>query len=158
MPTKRKSSAGKSKIEDLIVRKATLKDARQLSRLNSQLGYPYTAEKVKIKLKQLLNDKDHLILVATPPDGLVRGWIHGHVYRLFYTDKMAEISGLVVDKNCRGGGIGKKLMQEVELWAKIKGCRFVNLRTNIIRKEAHIFYEKLGYKNIKTQFTFRKPL
>jgi hypothetical protein len=34
----------------------------------------------------------------------------------------------------------------------------MGLRSNVIREKAHAFYEKLGYRLIKTQKCFRKGL
>ncbi|MTI68563.1 MAG: GNAT family N-acetyltransferase [Firmicutes bacterium] len=64
----------------------------------------------------------------------------------------------MVDKDSRKKGIGKKLMTQVEKWGRKKGCSTVNLRSNIIRKDAHVFYNKIGYENVKKQYTFRKKI
>jgi GNAT superfamily N-acetyltransferase len=71
---------------------------------------------------------------------------------------MTEVAGLVVDKDCRGQGVGKELMKAVEGWAKEKDCVIVSLRSNIIRKEAHTFYKNIGYEIVKEQYTFRKKI
>jgi GNAT superfamily N-acetyltransferase len=70
----------------------------------------------------------------------------------------AEIGGLVVGESHRGQGVGQLLMQQAEEWARARGCRAVYLRTNVIRTDAHRFYERLGYTRIKTQHAFRKNL
>ena len=70
----------------------------------------------------------------------------------------AIIWGLVVDKDYRHSGIGRCLMQQIEQWAFLAGCKNVLLTSNIKRKEAHLFYEKIGYTNIKQSFTFNKKL
>lgn len=49
-------------------------------------------------------------------------------------------------------------MQQVEQWANMLGSEGVILRSNIKRKEAHLFYEKIGYTNIKQSVTFYKKL
>jgi hypothetical protein len=33
-----------------------------------------------------------------------------------------------------------------------------SLRSNILRTDAHKFYEQLGYERVKTQHTYRKSL
>ena len=55
-------------------------------------------------------------------------------------------------------GIGKLLMERAEMWAREHGCKIVSLRSNVIRERAHAFYERLGYKHVKTQKSFRKVL
>ena len=67
-----------------------------------------------------------------------------------------EISGLVVDEQVRSQGIGEKLLDRAEQWAREKGCRTVGLRCNVIRDRAHAFYQRHGYQHTKTQKSFRK--
>jgi GNAT superfamily N-acetyltransferase len=50
------------------------------------------------------------------------------------------------------------LIQHTESWARQQGCKAVNLRTNVVRKDAHAFYESLGYNLAKTQHAYRKEL
>ena len=52
----------------------------------------------------------------------------------------------------------RRLMEEAEQWARDKGCRSVRLRSNVVRAEAHAFYERLGYSVFKTQKNYRKML
>ncbi|MBW4636237.1 MAG: GNAT family N-acetyltransferase [Iphinoe sp. HA4291-MV1] len=53
--------------------------------------------------------------------------------------------GLVVDEGYRHSGIGRVLMQHIEQWASIVSCQGILIRSNIKRKEAHRFYEKIDY-------------
>ncbi len=88
----------------------------------------------------------------------MHGWVHAHVSHLVERDPEAQIGGLVVDEACRGGGTGRLLMERAEQWARDRGLKSVYLRSNIIRKDAHAFYKKLGYEIVKTQYAFRKRL
>ena len=90
--------------------------------------------------------------------GAIAGWIHVFVKQLLESDREIEIGGLVVDQNSRRQGAGKALVEHAERWARSKRLKTVYVRSNVIRKEAHIFYQKLGYKIIKTQSAFRKVL
>ncbi|MCG2767887.1 MAG: DUF5615 family PIN-like protein [Anaerolineae bacterium] len=56
------------------------------------------------------------------------------------------------------GIIVLRLKQQAEQWAREKVCWAVHVRSNVVRKDAHAFYETIGYRRIKTQFTFRKAL
>jgi GNAT superfamily N-acetyltransferase len=122
------------------------------------LGYPAAAEEVLARLQRLLEDNEHAVFVAELPGGRVVGWVHGYIYKLFYSELITEVAGLVVDKDCRGQGVGKVLMTAVEGWAKEKDCVIVSLRSNIIRKEAHAFYKNIGYEIVKEQYTIRKKI
>ena len=63
-----------------------------------------------------------------------------------------------VANDFRGQGVGRVLVERAEGWAKARGLKSVYVRSNIVRKDAHAFYQKLGYKIIKTQSAFRKAL
>jgi len=129
-----------------------------MARLATQLGYPSTAAEVRRRLGRILKQPGHAVFVAEKSDVGVVGWAHVFVHALVESDTFAEVGGLIVDERERGQGIGKGLMARVESWARARGARNVSLRSNIIRKDAHAFYEKLGYRIIKTQLAFRKSL
>ena len=140
------------------VRRATLRDAERLAELSSQLGYPSTPEAIKRRLRRISNDAEHFVRVAELESGRVVGWIHACASYLIESNPRAEIGGLVVEETCRGSGVGRLLMQHAEDWAGSKRLEAVYLRSNVIRKDAHRFYERLGYNNIKTQRAFLKML
>ena len=140
------------------IRAARIGDARRLAELSGELGYPSSAASVRRRLRNLFADRDHAVWVAEARDGAIAGWIHVFVKQLLESDREVEIGGLVVDQDFRGQGAGKALVERAERWAKSKRLKSVYLRSNIIRKDAHIFYQKLGYKIIKTQSAFRKAL
>ena len=65
-----------------------------------------------------------------------------------------EINGLVIDERHRGMGIGKLLIDHVKQWAKAKGNSKIGLHCNVKRTEAHLFYQHLGFAEIKQQKNF----
>ena len=142
---------------DPTIREATLADAARIADLATQLGYPSSSEQVLVRLRVLPQDGSHAVYVAEKEDGLV-GWVHVYEHLPVCHDRVAEIAGLVVDAACRGSGVGKRLMEAAENWARGKGLSTVVLRSNVIREAAHKFYEVLGYTRIKTQHAFRKVL
>jgi len=138
------------------VRAARMEDAGRLAELSGQLGYPCSAADMRRRLRNLLADHSHAVWVADSGDGSIAGWIHVFIKRLLQSDHEAEIGGLVIDENFRGRRAGKALVERAERWAKSKRLKTVYVRSNIVRKDAHIFYQKLGYETIKTQRAFRK--
>ena len=74
------------------------------------------------------------------------------------SDPDAEIRGLVVDEEARSGGLGQKLVEAAESWARERGHNWMSVRSNVIRERTHRFYERLGYGRAKTQHKFRKRL
>ena len=141
----------------VTIRPTRLTDAAAFAGLATQLGYLSSPPQVEERLTAVLHDPKHLILAADS-EGRVVGWAHAYVCCLVESDMYVELGGLVVDESHRGRGIGAKLVEEVEGWARRKGARAVSLRSNIVRHEAHKFYAARGYEQIKTQHAFRKPL
>jgi GNAT superfamily N-acetyltransferase len=140
------------------VRPAQVRDAGCIAVLSGQLGYPSSAASVRRRLRNLLTRRDHAIWVAETDGGTVAGWIHVFVKQLLESNREVEIGGLVIDENFRGQGVGKALVERAERWAKARRLKSVYVRSNVVRKDAHAFYQKLGYKIIKTQSAFRKPV
>lgn len=62
-----------------------------------------------------------------------------------YGAKRAMIEGVHVDASLRSQGIGRSMMEWAIAEARKNHCRFVQLTSNKQRKDAHRFYERLGF-------------
>ncbi|NIM04709.1 MAG: GNAT family N-acetyltransferase [Armatimonadetes bacterium] len=144
--------------DEVNVRPAAAGDAERIAALSEQLGYAATAEEMQRRLNSIEEDKTHAVYVAEVSGENVVGWVHIYSSYLLVRGSQAEIGGLIVDASHRRSGIGQLLIQHAEEWARAKGCNSINIRSNITRREAHAFYKKIGYKNVKTQRVFRKIL
>jgi GNAT superfamily N-acetyltransferase len=67
-----------------------------------------------------------------------------------------KINGLGVLPEYRYKGIGGMLLKRAEELAIENGTRYIGLASGFNRKEAHAFYEHMGYR--KTSYWFRKSL
>jgi len=141
----------------ITIRPARAEDAGRIAELSGQLGYPAAEEDIRRRLAAIEQDGRGVVYVAEA-DGQAIGWVHVYSAPQLESDPHAEIGGLVVDEAHRGCGVGRLLMQEAEDWAREHGCREVRVRSNVIREQAHIFYERIDYINVKTQKVFRKIL
>lgn len=142
----------------ITVRRARLTDAQPIADLSGQLGYPATRAQVHERLRRLVPASKHAVFVAESPDAHVIGWIHVSVTHLLESETRAEVNGLIVADEQRSLGAGAKLLATAEQWARKHGCENVNVRSNVIRERAHIFYLREGYEHYKTQKAFRKAL
>ncbi len=59
--------------------------------------------------------------------------------------KRAQIEAVHVASGCRGQGIGQALLAWAVDRARQEGCRLVQLTTDKSRRDAHRFYERLGF-------------
>jgi len=139
--------------KDIIIRDAKMDDSKDLAILAGQLGYPCTENEVRTRIVPYLNNKNSRIVVAEI-DNKVVGWTSLDVVEHFYMEKYISISGLVIDERLRGLGIGHKIINESITWTKGKKINIIKLSANVIRKDAHKFYEKNGFKKIKEQYVF----
>jgi GNAT superfamily N-acetyltransferase len=136
-----------------VLRDACFEDSERLSVLARQLGYPVATTEVASRLVKYSGNPSERVIVAVK-DGEVIGWTSAGIVDHFYTPIYVEISGLVVDESSRGSGAGKFLVDEVKRWTVEKGITLLRLRANVIRKDAHRFYEREGFKRRKEQVMF----
>jgi GNAT superfamily N-acetyltransferase len=153
-----------SESSEILIRPATPADSAGIAELSGQLGYPATREQTERRLRRLLRDPRHAVIVAEVADGTapsggackVIGWVHVQERPVVQLDLRAELTALVVAQSHRRLGAGRMLMQRAEEWAREHGCTGVMLRSNILREHAHAFYEAIGYRALKMQKTFLK--
>ena len=135
-------------------RPMTETDAEAVTELADELGYPNEIENIRQRI-QMIGAGD-LLLVAVDSTDTVVGFIQAHRVCIIEVGCRVEILGLVVSKVARRLGIGRRLIAEVENWAKSSGAEAVVVRSNTKRTESHIFYPAMGYREIKTQAVYEK--
>jgi len=138
-------------------RSARTDDAAAIAVLVAQLGYEATPQEVADRLARLLARPDQRFIVAESEGRLV-GWVHVELAEYVESGTFAVIGGLVVDRGHRRQGVGAALMAEAEAWARQQGCSVMRLWSSTTRLPAHRFYAGLGYAQVKTQYSFVKPL
>ena len=129
------------------------KDAEAVNTLSKQLGYPLSIEQTLQNIKAILQSKDHTAFVAEYEHKIV-GWIGAAHAIMIEVMPHCEMNGLVIDEHHRGMGIGKLLIDKVKQWAREKNNSKIGLRCNVKRTEAHLFYQHLGFTEIKQQKNF----
>jgi GNAT superfamily N-acetyltransferase len=151
--------AGTDKVgAQLAIRRAVLSDADRLAELSAVLGYPVDRDVMAHRLGRILGRTSDVVLVATIDSQAVIGWLHGAAHELLETGAHGEILGLIVDASYRRLGAGRRLIAAVEAWCSERGLGEIAVRSNVVRTESHPFYERLGYRRVKTQHAYRKQL
>ena len=140
------------------IRGAMLSDASDIASLCDQWGYPMSAERCLDCLEYLLgNDRDSIFVAINGSDRLV-GWVHAQSRTIISPADAAEIVGIIVDQNARRQGIGRKLIDACEQWARENGFEKLNVKSNAVRPEAHEFYPGIGFELVKTQRSYCKKI
>ncbi|AMC93401.1 hypothetical protein AOC36_05230 [Erysipelothrix larvae] len=142
-----------------MIRRCLFEDLESITLLSQHdLGYPNTTlSLVQDNFNSLSLNPEHVIFVAQHQDSVV-GYVHAHIYRSIYSEPCVNVCGLAVNRAVRGYGFGKQLLQEVESWTLNNHLSAVRLNSNVIRTQAHAFYEHCGYHSTKSQKHFYKTL
>lgn len=135
---------------EILLRQVGHQDAEAVRFLSHQLGYPLPFEQILQNITAIMASNDHNAFVAVHADKVI-GWIGVAQAIMIESLPYCEINGLVIDKDYRGRGIGKILIEKAKQWAREKGNDTLRLRCNVKRKEAHLFYYRLGFKETKEQ-------
>lgn len=139
----------------ISVRPARAEDADALAVLSTQLGYPSTREDLLRRLS-VIEGRPHHAVFAAEVDGVIAGWAHVLIDIHLESGEFAEVAGLVVDERLRGKGVGSRLLDAAEAWARERGAVTVRIRSNVIRADAHRFYRNALYSVRKEQKVFEK--
>jgi len=101
--------------------------------------------------KFLLSHKNVDIIVALNKDRDIVGAI---VFEFLPDRETVYIHELLVDEYCRGRGIGKSLMHELERLSKDKNIKRIRLAVHVDNKQALQLYKKLGYETVDRALSY----
>lgn len=135
---------------------ATPRHAEVIAGMWGELGYPTAAADVERRLRRL-DPSRNTVRVALAGDEVV-GWVHALVSDRLDEEPFAELGGLIVAADWRGRGIGRRLLASAEAWGLEAGCSLFRIRSHERRREAHRFYERVGYRRVKRQQVLEKAI
>ncbi|MGH7864974.1 MAG: GNAT family N-acetyltransferase [Candidatus Binataceae bacterium] len=102
--------------------------------------------RMRREFARLNRDPRHHLLIAET-GGRIVGTAHvivvphlGHALKPF-----AVVENVVVDESCRTAGVGRALMAAAGSIARRRRCYKLSLTTNLRRRGAHRFYQRLGW-------------
>jgi PhnO protein len=95
-----------------------------------------------------------LIFVATQEEGEIIGFISCKGQSLLHHEGLVfEIQELVVTATHQGEGLGRKLIAALKSDLQKLGAISLEVTSNKRRKEAHAFYQSVGFLNSHEKFT-----
>ncbi len=134
------------------IRPAQLDDSAAISGLLAELGYPQAPWFVRGKILALRDSRDDVVIVAEL-GGRPAGAAHMHVAEMFHEHgRFARVMALVVAGDCRRRGVGRALLAFLEETARRMGCAKIEVTSGIRRRDAHAFYQQLGYAEAPKRF------
>jgi len=138
---------------DISITKATEKDMPSILELLYELDRPTPIDDKEIKafqnkIKDYFSDSQKIILLAKQDSKSV-GLVNVILLRRLNREKLAMyIPELIVTKELRNSGIGKKLIQHCITFAKKKGCYRIRLESEINEKNPINFTKILDLSNL----------
>lgn len=141
---------------DLLIRSIEARDAHEVSLLIEQLGYQRAADGVLAWIERINLDPTSQIAFVACLRNEVIGWIEISIERRLQTPPFALIGGLVIKDEVRGRGIGRELCQHAEAWSWNQGVDTLRVTSRSTRPDAHRFYLRDGYREVKTSLVFEK--
>ena len=142
-------------VSELNIRPIEPRDASAAAELSDQLGYPAAEEEIRERIVALATTQAAFVAEL---DGQVVGWIDVALTFHLQTPPYALIGGLVVKDGVRGLNIGKRLCQQAEQWSREQGVSLIRVTSRTTRTDAHRFYLRDGYSDVKTSRVFEKRL
>ena len=143
---------------EISIIKATDKDIPFILELLYDLDRPTPIDDKEIKvfknkIKDYFSDPQKTILVAKQ-DSKIVGLVSVILLRRLNRAKLEiYIPELIVTKELRNYGIGKKLIQYCIDLAKKKDCYRIRLESGNQRKDSHKFYKSIGFEQSALSFT-----
>ena len=130
-----------------VIRTARPKDADVLQSLYRQLVDDENVKVTECQIQIIADDARTRLLICE-----VDGHARGSVLVCLCADAMysgqpfAVIENLIVDRECRGSGIGEALILEAERFCLSRNCSKIMLLSSAFRVDAHQFFEQLGFR------------
>ena len=141
---------------DFFIRESTIEDSECIYQLNTnEMGYDFPLDETREKLSKLIESGTDKIFVAVSGNDVI-GYVHANDYELIYAPHMKNIMGIAVAKPWKRKGVGRALLEKVEMWAKETKAEGVRLVSGATRTEAHEFYHRCGYSGDKAQLNLTK--
>ncbi len=110
--------------------------------------------KLKLVFSKGLRNPQQAFLIAKYK-GKIIGFVSLSIKNSLYDGgNLGHVDELIIDKKYKRKGTGKELLEEIIKVAKEKSCNRIELDSSFHRKDAHAFYESLGFE--KCNFLFSK--
>ena len=138
--------------DSLKVRPASRSDAKWVARLLEGLGYACDQGLVAERLARLERDPSADVLVAVNANRVVGAVVLYFVPVLHEPGPWCRMTALAVNEHERGRGVGRALVAAAEVAARTAGCGRIEATSANERRDAHRFYESLGYRRRSSHF------
>ncbi len=139
------------KKDAMEIRHARKSDSESVAVLLAELGYPNTPAFVERKLDELRGVDTEVVVAVTGSE--IVGIMSLHIVPLLHQDgNLCRVTALVVSEKKRKKGIGRRLLEHAEAYARVHRCIRVEITSGDQRTFAHAFYHRVGYREVSRRF------
>jgi len=142
------------------IRKATAKDITAWVNLRIQLWPKADPDELRTEADKLLDDSNWAIFLAGF-EGEAVGFIECSIRDkapACETERIGYIEGWYVVPAFRQKGVGRRLVERGEQWARDMGCVEMASDTTSNYSVSPAAHKSLGYQEVKRKFYYRKSL
>ena len=141
--------------ENYTIRQAVESDAAAVKGLLEELENRAFDQAVFDQIfMEYLTSSRTLVQVALLQETEIVGFISCKGQSLLHHEGLVfEIQEMIVTAAHQGKGLGRKMVDEICEEVKSLGAKSLEVTSNKRRKEAHIFYQSVGFKNSHEKFT-----
>jgi aminoglycoside 6'-N-acetyltransferase I len=148
--------------ENFRVRRLLEKDVAEWFRLRKLLWDESADDEHKSEMRDIFEHIDtQFVLVAETSNGKLVGFLEASI-RPFVedcrTDHVGYLEGWFVEQEYRQNGIGGKLVEAAENWARSKGCEEMASDAEIGNELSLTAHQNLGYEETSRLVHLRKDL
>ena len=145
----------------VTIRPAALADRPEWLRLRHSLWPHHSPADLDAELAQLLNDRRSRTFVAEVFQGRLCGIIEVTLRDAAEgctSHPVGYIEGWIVDLEHRNRGIGRRLAESGETWARERGCTEMASDTSLDYADSPAVHAAIGYDKVGVTLHFRKAL
>ncbi|CAM4165248.1 GNAT family N-acetyltransferase [Cytophagaceae bacterium 50C-KIRBA] len=137
------------------IRPALLEDEKAVLELVNELENRDSDPQIFAQIwREYLAHTHTYVWVTENPKNQIVGFLSVIGQNLLHHEGMVyEIQELMVTASCQGKGLGRKLIEALKNELKEKDVKSIEVTSNKRRKEAHAFYEAMGFTNSHEKFT-----
>jgi ribosomal protein S18 acetylase RimI-like enzyme len=135
----------------IVVREVHLSDAAAICAINREaLGYDFSLEDTRAQLDRIIKAPNIALFVAAEGADVL-GYIQLSDYENTYHRPLKNLITLATSPRHQRRGVGRRLLEVGESWARADGAAGVRLVTGHNRVDAREFYAANGYEVRKEQ-------
>ena len=128
-------------------------DIRQFNELMDELSCQAENQELLRERIRDMNGKEDRFLMAAEEKGT--GRLCGSLMAVIFEDFCSDLRPIMVIENVVSGrrfrrqGVGRAMFSAIEDWGRERQVKYAILCSGLKRKQAHSFYEAIGYSEIK---------